>query len=147
MQFPDKFLSPKQVKAALIACSVHIQVRSYVENFRSECNDVISWISRPNYFPGFTEGWATYAEYPLMTNDTDIYNNTTDKDVVLQKYGMLKYQVMTKTIVVRVSVTLWCCYLQPQWEWIAMWYLACPLLPPFFLQFTVFRVAFNWSFL
>jgi len=68
-----------------------------MESFRSKCNDVISSISRPNYFPGFTEGWATYAEYPLMTNDTDIYSNTannSNKNVVLQKYGMLKYQVM-----------------------------------------------------
>ena len=65
-----------------------------METFQSKCNDVISWISTPNYFPGFTEGWATYVEDPLMTNDTDIYNNTTDKNVVLQKYGMLKYQVI-----------------------------------------------------
>lgn len=70
------------------------QVRSYLETFRSRCNDVISWISGPNYFPGFTEGWATYVEHPLLTNDTDIYDNSTDKNVVLQKYGMLKYQVV-----------------------------------------------------
>lgn len=31
-----------------------------------------------------------------MANDTDIYNNTSNKNVLLQKYGMLKYQVMEK---------------------------------------------------
>lgn len=102
-----------------------------METFRSECNDVISWISRPNYFPGFTEGWATYAEYPLMTNDTDIYNNTTDKDIILQKYGMLKYQVMSSTIAVSVSVTMLCCHCCPlQLYWAAL--LPIFYSPPFF---------------
>lgn len=77
------------------------QVRSYIEKFRSKCNDIISWLSRPNYFPGFTEGWATYVEYPLLANDTDIYSNASDKNVLLQKYGMIKYQVM---IITRVTV-------------------------------------------
>ncbi|KAJ7377642.1 hypothetical protein OS493_027719 [Desmophyllum pertusum] len=72
----------------------HLEVRSYIATFRSKCNDVISWLSRPNYFPGFTEGWATYAENPVMANDTDIYNNTSNKNVLLQKYGMLKYQIL-----------------------------------------------------
>lgn len=65
-----------------------------METFLSKCNDVISWLSGPNYFPGFTEGWATYVENPVMSDDTDIYDNKTDKNVLLQKYGMLKYQVM-----------------------------------------------------
>ena len=81
------------------------QVRSYTEHFRSKCNDIISWLSQPNYFPGFTEGWATYVEYPLLANDTDIYSNTTNKNVLLQKYGMLKYQVITITH----NNLLWCC--------------------------------------
>lgn len=30
-----------------------------------------------------------------MSNDTDIYHNiTTDTNVLLQKYGMLKYQIL-----------------------------------------------------
>ena len=28
-----------------------------------------------------------------MTRDTDAYANTLDKNILLQKYGMLKYQV------------------------------------------------------
>ncbi|KAL9959270.1 hypothetical protein ACROYT_G032580 [Oculina patagonica] len=72
----------------------HLEVRSYMETFLSKCNDVISWLSGPNYFPGFTEGWATYVENPVMSDDTDIYDNKTDKKVLLQKYGMLKYQIL-----------------------------------------------------
>lgn len=84
------------------------QVRSYMETFRSRCNDVISWISGPNYFSGFTEGWATYVEHPLMTNDTDIYDNSTDKNIVLQKYGVLKYQVMMVKLI-RITNLKHCC--------------------------------------
>ena len=71
------------------------QVRGYLENFRGKRRDVVTWLGTPNYFPGFTEGWATQIENPVMTNDTDIYHNiTTDKKVLLQKYGMLKYQAI-----------------------------------------------------
>lgn len=31
-----------------------------------------------------------------MANDTDAYVNTSDKDILLQKYGMLKYQVSNR---------------------------------------------------
>lgn len=56
---------------------------------------MVAWLSAPNYFPGFTEGWVKYIENPVMTNDTYIYHNTTtDKNVLLEKYGMLIYQVI-----------------------------------------------------
>ena len=68
-------------------------MQGYSDNFGETCDDAVSWISSPNYLPSFTEGWATYVEYPLMAKDTDAYANTLDKHVLLQKYGMLKYQV------------------------------------------------------
>ena len=37
----------------------------------------------------FIEGWALYAENPLIAEDTDTY-----KYEAMQKYGMLKWQVM-----------------------------------------------------
>jgi len=72
----------------------HLEVRGFEENFVDSCNNVISWISAANYLPFYTEGWATYVEYPLIAKDTDAYVNTLDKDVLLQKYGMLKYQIL-----------------------------------------------------
>lgn len=70
-----------------------LQVQGFTENFEDSCNDAISWISSGNYLPSYTEGWATYIEYPLMARDTDAYVYTADKQILLQKYGMLKYQV------------------------------------------------------
>ena len=67
-----------------------------MENFADNCDDIISWISSPNYLPSFTEGWATYVEYPLMAQETNVYANSQDKTVLLQKYGMLKYQVKNR---------------------------------------------------
>lgn len=72
----------------------HLEVQGYMDNFGDNCEDVISWISSSNFVAPFTEGWATYVEYPLMAKDTDIYSNTSDKNVLLQKYGMLKYQIL-----------------------------------------------------
>ncbi|KAL9959511.1 hypothetical protein ACROYT_G032838 [Oculina patagonica] len=72
----------------------HLEVQGFTENFKDTCDDVISWISLANYLPSFTEGWATYVEYPLMAMDTDAYVNTLDKHILLQKYGMLKYQIL-----------------------------------------------------
>lgn len=40
------------------------------------------------YYIVFVEGWALYAENPLMSDDVDLY-----RDNMLQKYGMFKWQV------------------------------------------------------
>ena len=69
------------------------QVQSFTEYFEDDCTDAIHWMSSHNYFPGFTEGWATYVDYKLLPDDTDIYSNTLDKEVLLQKYGMIHHQV------------------------------------------------------
>ena len=71
----------------------NLQVQSYFENFFDTCGDDISWLSNNNFFPGFTEGWATYAEHPLASDDAGLYSNTSDRTVLLQKYGMTRYQV------------------------------------------------------
>ena len=51
--------------------------------------DPISWIQRNTFFLEFSEGWALYAENPLISKYTDTYN-----DDPLTKYGMLKWQVL-----------------------------------------------------
>ena len=82
-----------------------LQVQGFSENFGDSCRDAISWISDENYLPSFTEGWATYVEYPLMVEDTDAYSNTQDKQVLLQKYGMLKYQVRHVRFLLKIMFT------------------------------------------
>ena len=82
-----------------------LQVQGFSENFGDSCRDAISWISDENYLPSFTEGWATYVEYPLMVEDTDAYSNTQDKKVLLQKYGMLKYQVRHVQFLLKIMFT------------------------------------------
>lgn len=72
----------------------HLEVQGFTENFEDSCDDAISWISSGNYLPSYTEGWATYVESPLIARDTDAYVNTLDKNILLQKYGMLKYQIL-----------------------------------------------------
>ena len=42
-----------------------------------------------NAFLAYAEGWALYAESPLIAKDTDTYNGQ-----LLYKYGMLKLQVI-----------------------------------------------------
>jgi len=59
-----------------------------VEHFRDSCGGVISWLDSSTYYTAFTEGWALYAENPLIARETNVY----DKEP-FQKYGMLKWQV------------------------------------------------------
>ena len=59
-----------------------------VEHFRDSCGGVIGWLDTVTYYTAFTEGWALYAENPLIAQDTDTY-----KSEPMQKFGMLKWQV------------------------------------------------------
>lgn len=59
-----------------------------MEHFRDSCGGVISWLDGSTYYTAFTEGWALYAENPLIARETKVY----DKEP-FQKYGMLKWQV------------------------------------------------------
>ena len=49
---------------------------------------MIGWLDSVTYYTAFTEGWALYAENPLIAEDTDTY-----KYEPMQKFGMLKWQV------------------------------------------------------
>lgn len=49
---------------------------------------MIGWLDSVTYYTAFTEGWALYAENPLIAEDTDAYKNEP-----MQKFGMLKWQV------------------------------------------------------
>ena len=59
-----------------------------MEHFQDNCKDPISWIQQSTFYLEFSEGWALYAENPLISRYTDTY-----KDDPLTKYGMLKWQV------------------------------------------------------
>lgn len=59
-----------------------------MELFSDNRGDTISWLNGLSYYTAFTEGWALYAENPLITEETDTYDN-----LPLQKYGMLKWQI------------------------------------------------------
>ena len=65
------------------------QVQGFNEYFSSSGNnDVIDWLNTVTYYTAFTEGWALYAENPLLAKETDLY-----KDEPYQEYGMLKWQI------------------------------------------------------
>lgn len=49
---------------------------------------MISWLDTNTRYTAFSEGWALYAENPLIARDTNVYEKEP-----LQKYGMLKWQV------------------------------------------------------
>ena len=56
--------------------------------FSDSCGGVIGWLNSASYYTAFTEGWALYAENPLIADETDTYDNNP-----LQLYGMLKWQI------------------------------------------------------
>lgn len=65
----------------------HLQSQGYVENFLDWCGPVVSVLIKSRYI-AYSEGWALYAENPLVAKETDVYN-----DNPLRRYGMLKWQV------------------------------------------------------
>jgi len=68
---------------------VSTQVNGYKVNFaKYGKHDVFEWLSNQTYFPSFSEGWATYSEYPLVGKDIDIY-----RDDIMGRYGMIQQQV------------------------------------------------------
>ncbi|XP_067024148.1 uncharacterized protein [Acropora muricata] len=72
----------------------HLEVQSYTEFFQDDCNDAIHWLAKPNFFAAMTEGWAAYTEGELLPKRTNLYLNTGNKQVLLQKYGMIFYQIL-----------------------------------------------------
>ncbi|KAK3726833.1 hypothetical protein QZH41_005371, partial [Actinostola sp. cb2023] len=65
----------------------HTQVQGRVEHFQSTCSDSLGWVNQ-NTYTAFSEGWALYAESPLIAEDTDTYDNEP-----MQRYGMLQMQI------------------------------------------------------
>ena len=59
-----------------------------MEYFGDQCGDILQWLSSKSSSTFFTEGWALYAEKPVISDDTDTYEGHP-----LEKYGMLKWQV------------------------------------------------------
>ncbi|XP_020917030.1 uncharacterized protein LOC110254389 isoform X2 [Exaiptasia diaphana] len=66
----------------------HTQMQGSLENFRGSCKGLPEWLDKQTYYIAFQEGWALYGENPILSHDTDLY-----KSNLLQKYGMLKWQV------------------------------------------------------
>ena len=65
-----------------------ISPAGHIEHFADKCGGVPAWLDKNTYYTAFTEGWGLYSENPILSDDTDTY-----KDNLLQKYGMLKWQV------------------------------------------------------
>lgn len=63
----------------------------HVEHFADQCGGIPGWLDNNTYYTAFTEGWGLYSENPILSDDTDTY-----KDNLLQKYGMVKWQVCVK---------------------------------------------------
>lgn len=66
----------------------HTQVQGLTEHFRDKCGGPEAWLDDKTYYTAFTEGWALYAENPLIAQGTKIYD-----DNPMQKFGMLKWQI------------------------------------------------------
>ncbi|XP_068722705.1 uncharacterized protein [Montipora capricornis] len=66
----------------------HTQVQGLAEHFIDKCGGIIKWLDEETGYTAFSEGWALYAEDPLIGEDTDTYKNEP-----WPKYGMLKWQI------------------------------------------------------
>lgn len=66
----------------------HTQVQGVTEHFQDSCGGLFGWLSTVTSYTAFTEGWALYAENPLVAYDTNTYTGKP-----LYKYGMLKSQL------------------------------------------------------
>ena len=61
-----------------------------IEYFKDTYGGVPRWIDDQTYYTFFTEGWGLYSENPVIAEDTNTY-----KEEPMQRFGMLKWQVMT----------------------------------------------------
>lgn len=58
-----------------------------LEHFQDSCGGVIGWLNSIASSTAFSEGWGLYAENPLISDDTDKYD-----EEPMKKYGMLQGQ-------------------------------------------------------
>lgn len=82
------YLSRAQLNWDKFFLKFFLQVQGHLEHFLDRCGGAIAWLDGRTSYTGFKEGWALYAEYPLIGRDTDMY-----VDEPMQKYGMLKWLV------------------------------------------------------
>jgi uncharacterized protein (DUF885 family) len=68
-----------------------LQVQGVKEHYETDCDELRTWVSNVNYFAAFSEGWATYIEKDVADLDMNVYDDD------MQRYGMLKHQVLFKT--------------------------------------------------
>lgn len=66
----------------------HTQMQGLIEHFRDRCGGVPRWLDKQTSYVAFQEGWALYAESPLLSRDARLYEEN-----FLQLYGMKKWQV------------------------------------------------------
>ena len=71
----------------ILLCSLII-LTGLIEHFRDKCGGVPRWLDQKTSYIAFQEGWALYAESPLLAHDANLY-----EDNYLQLYGMFKWQV------------------------------------------------------
>ena len=45
-----------------------------LEHFQDTCGVVIGWLNSIASSTAFSEGWGLYAENPLISDDTDVYD-------------------------------------------------------------------------
>ena len=76
-------------KKEVLKSWLSLQVQGSIEHFYDVCEgSTIGWLNGEMYYTAFTEGWALYAENPLIAEETDTYDNEP-----MQKFGMLQWQV------------------------------------------------------
>ena len=78
---------------AVLLITIYSLLAGHVEHFADKCGGVPAWLDQITYYTAFTEGWGLYSENPILSDDTDTY-----KDNLLQKYGMVKWQVRIKKL-------------------------------------------------
>ncbi|XP_028402716.1 uncharacterized protein LOC114525533 [Dendronephthya gigantea] len=66
----------------------HTQLQGSLEYFNDPCEDVLKWLDKKSRYSYFTEGWALYAETPLVSENTDTYHGHP-----LEEYGMLQWEI------------------------------------------------------
>ncbi|XP_031562253.1 uncharacterized protein LOC116298050 isoform X3 [Actinia tenebrosa] len=90
--FHVRRLGPKYGKWTMIGHEArpghHTQTQGLLEHFRDLCGGVIGWLDTMTRYTAFNEGWAVYAEYPLIPVDMEMYANKP-----MYKYGMLRGQL------------------------------------------------------
>lgn len=64
-------------------------MQGFYERFQqTDEKDVFDWLNVNTFYVAFSEGWALYAENPLLSTDTDLYEGE-----LMQEYGMLRLQI------------------------------------------------------